>query len=79
MPPVPSQRPSPGQVPLILDGFEFDGDTGLAPFALGDVDVLVAAGPGGTPVAFKDGDVGGFAGGGVRPRFTGRLVCRVFW
>lgn len=77
MPPVPSQRPSPGQVPLNLGKFEFDDDTGLAPFALGDVDVLAAAG--GAPAAFKDGEAGGLLGGGVRPRLTGRLVCRVFW
>lgn len=58
-PPVPLQRPSPGQDPVFPVGFD--------DLALGEAVEDAAAGA----EAFC-------AGGGVRPRFVGRGMCRVF-
>lgn len=84
MPPVPSQRPSPGQVPPDLCGVVVDDAVGdvLSAFVFGDAAALGLALAGAAPeaagVAFEDVDAA-FAVGEVRPRFVGRFICRVFW
>lgn len=60
-----------------MDGLVF-GDEADAVEALLDGDE-VAAGPDDTGVGFDGTGVAAFAaGGGVRPRFVGRGMCRVF-
>lgn len=91
MPPVPSQRPSPGQVPPdlcteagvegdALDALAFgDEPDAVAPAEAVLLDDEVAVPPDDAGVAFDVADAAAFdAGGGVRPRFVGRGMCRVF-
>lgn len=91
MPPVPSQRPSPGQVPPVLCGDVVEETAGdvLDALAFGEAEEFVVplveaalgegVAPEGADGAFE-GAIGAEldVGGGVRPRLVGRGICRVF-